>query len=205
MESTQEGVSGGAEYVAPLRTALRDLVGWFMAEDVRGIVIGGVAASLLGRPRMTRDVDAVVLLNEDRWEKFLAAGAQFGFVPRRLDVIAFARRTRVMLMYHEPSGIDADISFGALPFEEESIDRAISVDVGGLSLSIPTPEDLIIMKAVAHRLRDLADIEAIVETHPKLDLRRVRGWVREFSDVMEMPEIFHDLEILLAKCGEHNR
>lgn len=64
------------ESLAPLLAALRDLVAWLQAERVPGVVIGGVAASLLGRPRVTRDVDAVVLLDDARWEGFLAAGAQ---------------------------------------------------------------------------------------------------------------------------------
>ena len=29
----------------------------------RGMIIGGIAASLLGRPRLTADVDAVILLS----------------------------------------------------------------------------------------------------------------------------------------------
>jgi hypothetical protein len=44
--------------LAPLLAALEDLVGWFKGREVPGVVIGGVAASVLGRPRMTRDVDA---------------------------------------------------------------------------------------------------------------------------------------------------
>ena len=47
--------------LAPLLVVLRDLVAWLDAEKVPGVVIGGLAASLLGRPRLTRDVDALVL------------------------------------------------------------------------------------------------------------------------------------------------
>jgi hypothetical protein len=52
----------------------------------------------------------------------------------------------------------------------------------------PLPENLIIMKAVAHRPQDLADIEAILVANLKLNLRRVRHWVREFAAALEMPE-----------------
>jgi hypothetical protein len=65
------------ESLASLLAALRDLVAWLQATHVSGVVIGGVAASLLGRPRVTRDVDAVVLLDESHWDAFLAAGTQF--------------------------------------------------------------------------------------------------------------------------------
>lgn len=188
------------ESLAPLLAALRDLVAWLQAEYVPGVVIGGVAASLLGRPRVTRDVDAVVLLDEGRWSKFLATGARFGFTPRLSDTLAFAQKARVLLVRHEPSGIDVDVAFGALPFEEEAIARAIWIDLGGdVRLPLPAPEDLIIMKAVAHRPRDLADIESVLDVHPKLDLRRVRRWVREFSAALEMPDILNDLETILTQ------
>jgi predicted nucleotidyltransferase len=184
--------------LTPLLTVLGDLVAWLEAGEVPGIVIGGVAASLLGRPRLTRDVDALVLVAEGRWPEFLAAGAEFGFTPRRSDTLAFAQETRVLLLRHEKSGIDVDMVFGSLAFEKEAVARATWVELGGVRVPLPLSEDLIIMKAVAHRPRDLADIEAILAAHPKLNLRRVRRWVREFSQALEMPEILNDLEALIA-------
>ena len=170
--------------LAPLLIVLRDLVAWLKAKEVQGVVIGGLAASILGRPRLTRDVDVLVLADEDHWGVFLAAGANHGFFPRRADALAFAQETRVLLVRHEPSGIDADIVFGSLPFEKEAITRAEWVELGGVRIPLPLPEDLIIMKAVAHRPRDLDDIAAILMAHPKLNFRRVRRWVREFSAVL---------------------
>lgn len=43
------------EFLASLQTALGDLLSWWEAERVDALVIGGVAATLLGRPRLTRD------------------------------------------------------------------------------------------------------------------------------------------------------
>jgi hypothetical protein len=47
--------------LTPLLAVLRDLMAWVKAGKVQGVVIGGLAASLLGRPRLTRDVDMLVL------------------------------------------------------------------------------------------------------------------------------------------------
>jgi len=41
--------------------------------------------------------------------------------------------------------------------------------------------------------------EAILAAHPKLNLRRVRRWVREFASALSMPEILNDLEALLSQ------
>ncbi len=185
--------------LAPLLAALGDLVTWLQAAQVPGVIIGGVAASLLGRPRVTRDIDALVLLDEADWARFLATGEQFGFEPRRPDALDFAQQARVLLVQHARSGIDVDIVFGALPFEAEAVANAVWVDVVGIRLPLATPEDLIIMKAVAHRPRDLGDIEAVLDAHPKLDRQRVRRWVREFSMALGMPDVLSDLEKVLKK------
>lgn len=187
------------ETLVPLLAALRDLVAWFQDTPTSGTVIGGVAASLLGRPRVTRDIDALVLLDESEWEAFLAKGARFGFVPRLSNALTFARQARVLLVRHEASGIDIDIAFGALPFEEEAVARTVWRDVGGVRIPLPLPEDLLIMKAVAHRPRDMADIESILDAQPKLDLPRVRRWVREFSAALETPELLRDFNALVAR------
>lgn len=55
------------------------------------------------------------------------------------------------------------------------------------------------MKAVAHRLRDIADIEAILNVERNLDLARIRYWVSQFAGALEMPELVDDLERVLRR------
>jgi hypothetical protein len=83
-----------------LAGALTDLMRWMAAEEIPGVVIGGVAASLLGRPRMTRDVDAVVLGDEIGWESLIESARRYGIAPRIDDPMDFACRTRVLLLRH---------------------------------------------------------------------------------------------------------
>ena len=187
------------DVLSPLIQALLDLIKWLQDRNVRGIIIGGVAASLLGRPRVTRDIDALVLLDSKWWDEFLKGGHRFGFVPRIGDPLIFAQKSRVLLVTHKPSGIDIDISFGVLPFEEEAVDRAVSTEVAGITIPLPTPEDLVIMKAVAHRPIDMLDIQSLIDAQVYIDFRRVRQWVREFSSALEMPEIYTDLEKILVQ------
>jgi hypothetical protein len=62
---------------------------------------------------------------------------------------------------------------------------------------VTTPEDLIVFKAVAHRSKDLLDIEGIIRSHPNLDRERVERWVREFAAALEMPELWEDIAPML--------
>jgi hypothetical protein len=197
-------VAKKAKLVLPV-APLPDLMRWWRTERVPGLVIGGLAVALLGRPRVTRDVDGMVLLAEERWPAFLDAGRSFGFVPRRPDTLAFAHEARVLLLRHKPSTINADVALGSLPFEEEAVRRATTVRVAGVNVSLPTPEDLVIMKAVAHRERDLLDIEGLLVNHPDLDRQRVRHWVRAFADALETPELYDDLQHQLQRNPPRRR
>lgn len=186
--------------VHPEKT-LGALIKWLRSQEVPGLIIGGIAASILGRPRLTRDVDLLILLEEQRWQEFLNAGRRFGFVPRLDDALEFARRSRVFLLHHKPSDVDIDISLAALPFEEESIAQVRWTKIGTLSIPLPTPENLIIMKAIAHRPQDMADVKAVLDAHPKVDLRRVRRWVKEFSSALDASDIVDDLEKLIRQVS----
>ncbi len=181
----------------PIERVLRDLLAWFRTSRVRGVIIGGVAVSLLAKPRMTRDVDAMVILDEERWGRFLEAGKRFGLRSRTRDPIAFARLHRVLPLVHEPTGTQVDCSLGRLRFEKEAVRRRILRRGGGLSIPLPRPEDLVVMKAVAGRPQDRADIAAIVGENPHLRLDVVRRELRGFAEAFDLPGLLEDFEILV--------
>jgi len=182
-----------------LRDALRDLMAWFDAEGIAGVLIGGVAAGLLGRPRITDDIDAVVLVDLAEAPSLLASAERNGFDARMDDALAFAARSRVLLLIHRSSGIEVDISFGILPFETRMVARARVDEVAGIKLRYPIPEDAIISKALPRRAKDIADIEHILEANPDVDFDEIRAAVREFAEVLEMPEILTDLDEILRR------
>ncbi|MGQ0637361.1 MAG: nucleotidyl transferase AbiEii/AbiGii toxin family protein [Planctomycetaceae bacterium] len=169
--------------------------------------MGGVAASILGRPRATRDIDILVDVPRPRWRKLLLGGMAYGFFPRcgAEEALRFAIEARVLLLRHQATGIDVDVVLGALPFERGAVRRARKVRIAGCLLPLISPEDLIIMKGVALRGRDLADIAAILESQSKLDLRRVRRVTRQFAQALERPEIVAELERLLVSTRRPGR
>ncbi len=174
--------------------ALQNLLEHF---DHQGVIIGGIAASLLGKPRFTADIDAVILLHVEDLPKLVDAAREQGITPRIADAEAFARENRILLLRHQASGINIDIALGVLPFETEMVARSHVLDVGGIHLRLPTPEDLIILKAVAHRPQDLTDIQAVATSNPDLDKERVRFWVEEFGAALENPDLWEDISPLL--------
>jgi hypothetical protein len=159
----------------------------------QGLIIGGIAASLLGRPRLTADLDAMVLISIQDLSRLLTYAQEEGLVPRIENAQEFARRNRVLLLVHQETGIPVDISLGALPFEIEAVQRSQVHKVGSLKVRLPTPEDLIIFKAVAHRPQDLLDIQAIIYNYPNLDQDRIQIWVQSFAEALDIPELWEDI------------
>ncbi len=174
---------------------------WLAACSAEGVVIGGLAASLLGRPRFTQDIDVLVRLPEADWAVALERARAFGLDARVEDPLGFARRSRVLLLRHAATGIDLDVVIGGLAFEYDAIAAGVDVLIGGEPVRLPRVEDMVVMKAIAHRPKDLADIEGLLAAHPQLDLSRCRRIILEFADASAMPDIHADFERLATQAG----
>jgi hypothetical protein len=184
---------------APLRTALADLSRWLVAERIPGAVIGGIAASVLGRPRFTRDIDALAIVPEGEWQKVIETSTLYGIEPRIDHALEFARRSRVLLLRHIASGIDIDVTFCGLAFEQAAVERATNVEIGDISIRLPRVEDLLVMKAVAGRPKDLEDIRGLLDAHPEADCDEARRWIREFAVAASMPDLLEAFDKLLSE------
>ena len=199
MASTEENQSITPPSFVSLIPAVRALCNLLKVSGTPGMIIGGVAASLCGQARATEDVDASVLLDERLLSRFLELAAAEGLRPRIPDAIAFAQRSAMLLLEHKPTSVGVDIAIGRLPFEREAIERAQSLIVEDLVIPVATPEDLVVMKAVAHRPQDLQDIRVIIAANPSLDFDHIRAQVREFAGVLEMPELWTDVAGLFPR------
>jgi len=182
----------------PFRAAIESLQSLLEKLNDRGVIIGGVAVGFLGKPRFTADIDAVFLLSVKDIPQFMELARAERILPRIPDAAEFARKNRVLLLKHSPTEINIDISLGILPFEEEMVNRGITQSFAGLTIRLPTPEDLIIMKAIAHRHKDLEDIRTIADKYPDLDQQRVEEWVKAFGEALEMPELWNQIKPLIT-------
>ena len=178
----------------PLSPALESVCRLLQQEDIEGMIIGGLAASLLGRPRFTNDIDLIILDLDDRIPEFIQNLKKFGMEPRISDVEEFAAESRMLLLRHTESGINIDISMGILPFERAAVERRRVESASGLEILLPTPEDLIVFKSISPRTVDIEDIKAIIARHPDINVKQVLSTVKEFADILEMPEIYKKIE-----------
>lgn len=169
------------------------------------MIIGGVASGLLGKPRFTADIDIVILIEDKDVSDILRLAEELGFKRRIKDALGFANINRVLLLKHEESSIDVDISLGLLPFERKAIKKSRQYKIGNVTFNLPLPEDLIILKAIAHRPLDIIDIQEIVNSNPKINIGYIKKTVSEFARILDMPEIWNDIKnIITKKHGSRN-
>src|SRR5258708_23177471 len=140
---------GGERVPATLRAALADLVKWLDETKMPSMVIGGVAASILGRPRLTQDVDALAILPEADWANAVSIAANHGILPRIENPLDFARQSPALLMKHSESGLDIGITFGRLSFEQTAIENSEIPDIRGLPARLPPVGGLLVTQAIA--------------------------------------------------------
>ena len=159
------------------------------ARRIPYVVIGGMAVQHWGEPRLTVDVDMAILLPPGGEQRQLQEIAT-AFPPRLKDAVAFALELRV-LPVDVPGAGPADLTLALPGFEEEAIARAIDYELGpGRSVRLSTAEDLAGYKCGARRPQAVLDIESVVARQSdRLDVERIRRWVREFARLTEDREI----------------
>ncbi len=85
------------------------------------------------------------------------------------------------------------------PFEQAAVGHSAVHNIGGLKLRLPRVEDLLVMKAIARRPKDIEDIRGLLAANPKIDISEARRWVREFATAMGMSEMLEEFDRLVAQ------
>jgi hypothetical protein len=168
-----------------------------------GMIIGGVAVILHGVPRLTRDVDATVDGSSISVVELARHLEGYDIVQRIEDALAFARENQVLLLRHQTTGVDVDLSLAWLPFELEAIAGRMSVSTRKLRAQIARPEDLVVYKAIAWRPQDQQDVERLLTLYGRhMDLVRVRAIVAELAAAIDAVDRLEELDVVIARATD---
>ena len=165
------------------------LAGWG-----RWYVFGAQAVIAYGVPRLSADVDVTVRLSPEDPERFSTAMHAAGFA-LRVDDPDFVRRTRVMPFVHLATAMPVDVVLAASGLEDEFLDRARVVDIGGTSVPLIEPEDLVIAKVLAGRPKDLEDARSLWRIRgPELDADRIHRTLRLLEEALSQSDLVPSFE-----------
>ena len=168
-----------------LPNQLTQLAQLFQELQIDYAVLGGIAVSYYGEPRLTWDVDVNILLASDQVENFLATAKKQGFTPRLPDAKAILKKTGVIPMTfledEEEGHCDLIVAQNAL--EIAGIRRASLRQIGKSRIKLIACEDLILHKIASDRPRDREDLLSILRRQGKnIDRAYINDWLQRLSE-----------------------
>lgn len=176
-------VDAGGVHEPTFLSVLRETVDVLEDAGVPHLLMGGLAVAALGRPRWTHDIDLFV--RPDDAQRALVILAERGFETEETDPLWLFKATR--------DDVVVDIIFrseGQIYLDDEMLERAIETTFKGERVRTIPPEDLILIKASAHREEGgyhWFDALALL-TRPGLDwdylIRRARRSVRRILSLL---------------------
>jgi hypothetical protein len=180
-----------------LMPALHAAVAFLEQQEIRYALIGGISLSQWGFSRYTHDVDIKVLVPEINYTAMRNALRAAFPVPARTHIPPNPLIVAVTIQ-----GVIVDFLLALPGYEEQIIERAISRDLGGWSIQVCSAEDLIIQKVVAGRDRDWLDVEELlIAQHDRLDQAYIEGWLSQFAEALEKPEMLAGYQALRDKVS----
>ena len=136
---------------------------------------GALALGTWGAPRLTKDVDLSIFAPVEQLAVVLDALERAGLMVDRERVPKDV--ARIGMFTGRLGRVVIDMFMSAHPIMFEMRRRRCRIDAGdGTHLYFITAEDLVVMKLVYGRDKDLVDIERLFAVR-KLDVAHVRSWL----------------------------
>lgn len=138
-----------------------------------------------GEPRLTRDVDITIGLDAARYELMLPILQEAGLESGVEDLRGFVEKTNVLPAKDPLSAIRVDFVFSfSSYYEEEALQRSVTIHIGEQPVRYVSVEDLIIHKIIAARPRGIEDVQNVLRSTPAFDAAYVERWLRSFDQAL---------------------
>ncbi len=145
-------------------------------------IMGGIAVRVHGIPRPTFDVDIELSVNQTQLDGFFARCEKLDYTVGDAyrsgwrDEVGGMPLVKVKTYLPSGNSVDVDIFINETPFQQSIMKRRQRFELSGRSLPFVTPEDLILLKLLANRPRDLGDVADVIFVQGQLDETYLRHW-----------------------------
>lgn len=157
--------------------ALADIAGWLSGRSVPFALVGGLAVSIRGEVRFTRDVDLALSISEPEIESLVRDLRAARYQIHSLVEHEVAQRTATVRLITRDA-IHVDLLAASSGIETEIVQRATRVTIPSVGeLPVASAEDLVAMKVLSsndQRRHDFDDAVGLFLANPGLDVAGVR-------------------------------
>ena len=138
---------------------LQSVFASFQKNDVRYLVIGGIAAVLYGVPRATFDLDILIEPTKENAQKLLNALIEIGFGTAQMTSAEEIVETEITI-FTDRVRLDVQTFTPGIRFEE-AWPRRVTMKYAGQELAVVSLADLIQSKTASGREVDLEDVRIL--------------------------------------------
>ena len=138
----------------------KEILQSLLDEQVKFLLVGAYAMAAHGYPRSTMDIDIWVMPSAANADAVLRALKHFGAPLQDLTSADLQKEGTVFQIGVAPRRIDILTEASGLQFDE-TFQNSVSTEIEGMTIHIPSIDDLIRNKRAAGRTKDLADAEAL--------------------------------------------
>ena len=166
------------------------------------MVTGSYASSLQGEPRLTHDIDLVVVIPPGAVDKFSGHFPAPEFHLDEDQMKAAVREHTMFRVLHVPEGDKVDFwMLTSDPFDDSRFSRKIRERVLGMDLVVSAPEDTILAKLRWAKLsggseKQYRDALRVYELQNEaLDIEYIREWVRKLGVEFDWERIIREADV----------
>lgn len=157
------------------------------------MVTGSIAANFYTTPRMTRDIDIVIEIEESDIERLFSLFSNDFYVDLETIKRAFNMKRMFNIIHHEGIvKVDFIIRKDA-EYRKVEFGRRQGINFEGLNIYIVSPEDLVLSKlfwAKDNRSElQMRDVKNILRTVHHLDIGYIEKWVKD----LRLDEIYKEV------------
>ena len=145
----------------------------FQKNQIKYVIVGGIALNLLGSLRSTADMDILVEMSDDNLKKALAILKKHGYrVKSHIDPMGILdpktrqewikkKHMKALNFYKDGMLKEVDVVIGSPVTFEKAEKTAVKIKTGNITLPVISIDNLIKMKKSAGRAVDKLDIEEL--------------------------------------------
>jgi hypothetical protein len=154
--------------------------------EIEYVLMGGLVVRAYAIPRATEDVDITLAIEREQLPGLYDAleGQDYAIPePYRSGWVDEVKGLHLVKLkrYVGDRSVDVDLFLAESAFQDEVFKRRRIAGVESRRLWIASPEDLVLLKLIAGRPRDLIDVSEIFFTQGQLDEAYMQHWATELG------------------------
>jgi hypothetical protein len=171
--------------------------------DARGLgwfVFGAQAVAVRGAPRTTQDVDVTVDVSRDQLPELIGGMAQEGLQQRYPEIAEKLLAEGAVVPLQHRSGMEVDMVLAGSGLEALALSRATRVTIADVDVPVAHATDLVVMKVLAGRGKDLDDVRALLASGD-VDLVEARDLLSQLEQALGQSDLLVSFDAIVTEEG----